>query len=41
MTNDFEYNIAQSLGTASEDTFAKDWLRPEEEVAWESYQKSE
>lgn len=26
------------LAKASEESFAKDWLRPEEEEAWKSYQ---
>lgn len=26
------------LATASEASFAKDWMRPEEEAAWKSYQ---
>jgi antitoxin MazE len=29
---------ANDFAKASEESFAKDWLRPEEEKAWKSYQ---
>lgn len=30
--------VVHSWARAAESTFAKDWLRPEEDEAWESYQ---
>ena len=33
-----ESKNTDNFATASEESFAKDWLRPEEEEAWKAYQ---
>ena len=33
-----ENKVTDDFAIASEESFAKDWLRPEEEEAWKAYQ---